>query len=306
MRSETIILASALFFLLLASVNSRGMWGSRRKAIDEESNDDAEDVSGFESLQRRAVNSRRAKTVVGFDGAGAALSGEANIGSTIASFIDMYINMMEEVVNSPDFESSVTPEMIKSIISKVPALTSNPELAQMLDSPQFNDPTLLKQTITDGLSTIRAYSSQIVDTFSDPEKLSALLSQIPEELRTVVDGLMNGDTSAVKDLIANIPGLEPAQKRMMLDMLDGNTGSIADNVKKVLGDPSQIEAARQQFLTNPSMAEMFGITEDILRDKKKFAALMADGMDALAAGGGKDQDSEDDSNRLFKGASMSG
>jgi hypothetical protein len=234
------------------------------------------------------------------------LSGEANIGSTIASFIDMYINMMEEVVNSPDFESSVTPEMIKSIISKVPALTSNPELAQMLDSPQFNDPTLLKQTITDGLSTIRAYSSQIVDTFSDPEKLSALLSQIPEELRTVVDGLMNGDTSAVKDLIANIPGLEPAQKRMMLDMLDGNTGSIADNVKKVLGDPSQIEAARQQFLTNPSMAEMFGITEDILRDKKKFAALMADGMDALAAGGGKDQDSEDDSNRLFKGASMSG
>jgi hypothetical protein len=69
------------------------------------------------------------------------------MGDTIETMINMYISMMEELIESPEFETLVTPEAIKSMFGQIPGLSSQPELVAMLDSPQLNDPRLLKQTI---------------------------------------------------------------------------------------------------------------------------------------------------------------
>jgi hypothetical protein len=193
------------------------------------------------------------------------------------------------------------------MLDKIPGLSSNTEIATMLDSPQFNDPSLLKQTIIDGMKTIEAYAGQIVEMFNDPEKLASLLSQLPLEYQGAFQGLLNGDMSSLKDLVLNVPGVDLAQKKMILDLLDGKTDAVTDSVQKVLSDPNQIEAARQQFLENPAMAEMLGLPLDVLQDKKKFASLMSEGMEQLmSAGAAESDDSDISSNRLFKGSAMSG
>jgi hypothetical protein len=293
-----LLLLSVFILYFSAPVSARGMWGARRKKSDDEAQ---ADLGEFEARQREAVSRRS----IGLEGA--ALGGENNVGIAIKSLIDMYLNMMQEVVNSPDFETSVTPETIRSMLDKIPGLSSNTEIATMLDSPQFNDPSLLKQTIIDGMKTIEAYAGQIVEMFNDPEKLASLLSQLPLEYQGAFQGLLNGDMSSLKDLVLNVPGVDLAQKKMILDLLDGKTDAVTDSVQKVLSDPNQIEAARQQFLENPAMAEMLGLPLDVLQDKKKFASLMSEGMEQLmSAGAAESDDSDISSNRLFKGSAMSG
>jgi hypothetical protein len=43
----------------------------------------------------------------------------------------------------------------------------------------------------------------------------------------------------------------------------------------VLGNTDQMEAARQQFLANPQLAEAIGVPADVVGDPDKWAAAMA-------------------------------
>jgi hypothetical protein len=72
---------------------------------------------------------------------------------------------------------------------------------------------------------------------------------------------------------------------MLNGLLDGNADAITGELKKVLGDADQLEAARKQFLDNPQLAEAMGVPMDVVGDKDKWAAAMAEGMDALTAAG---------------------
>ena len=145
------------------------------------------------------------------------------------------------------------------------------------------------------------------------------MDQLPPQARTAIEGLMSGDMSGLKNMLASIPGIDESQRAMLSNMLDGNMGDlkgIASQAAKTMlnnFDSSQTEAARQQFLANPQMAEMIGLTEDVLNDKAKFEELMSQGMEALmTAATGDDTDTaavDDDSetassasSRLFKGA----
>lgn len=65
-------------------------------------------------------------------------------------------------------------------------LSSQPELVAMLDSPQLKDPAVLKETIQQGLQTIRGYSSEILEFFSSPDKISTMLDQLPDEVRVPI------------------------------------------------------------------------------------------------------------------------
>lgn len=67
----------------------------------------------------------------------------------------------------------------------------------------------------------------------------------------------------------------------MLNLLDGNIDSISRELKKVLSDHSQVEAARQQLLANPEIAEAFGVDTELLQDAKKWAKTMSESADML-------------------------
>jgi len=75
--------------------------------------------------------------------------------------------------------------------------------------------------------------------------------------------------------------LEASQKTFMLNLLDGNIESISRELKKVLSDHSQVEAARQQLLEHPELAEAFGVDAELLQDPQKWAKKMAESADTL-------------------------
>jgi len=331
-------------------VVGRGMWGSRRKQRDDEDRDSTIAAglgSGFETRNTLASMSRKfagvevdgsvgedvvapprprraassaATTTAGMGGAGNGLA------DTVASLLQMYLKMMEDLVHSPDFDTLVTPETMKTMFAKLPGgLADSPEIAGLLDSPQFSDPTLLKQTVLQGVEAIKLYSHELVDMFNHPEKLVAMLDQLPPEMKGAVEGMLQGDMSGLKGMLAAIPGIDESQRALLTNMLDGNVQGMAQQAKALLGQvdvASQTEAARQQFLANPAMAEALGMSADVLHDQENFEALMAQGLDLLnqafdGAAAGEAQGSSDGgggsvdddeagaaSNRLFKGARM--
>ena len=75
--------------------------------------------------------------------------------------------------------------------------------------------------------------------------------------------------------------LEASQKTFMLNLLDGNIDSISRELKKVLSDNTQVEAARQQLLEHPELAEAFGVDAELLQDPKKWAKKMAESADTF-------------------------
>ena len=300
---------SLLVMFASKSLAARGMWGSKRKRDEDEDVDDISGGvgSGFETRGKVVSASKQAKAT-NLDGFDALTTSEGGMGESIESMINMYLNMMEELVESPEFETLITPDAITAMLDQIPGLSDNPEVGAMLDSPALKDPAVLKQTILQGMQAIRSHSSEIIEFFNSPEKIRQVLQELPEEIKGPVNAMMQGDMSGIRDILSNIPGLGAGQQDMLMNLLDGNMDALASSAKKIMSDPDQTEAARQQFLSNPGMAEMFGISEDVINDKSKFEALMADGMDSLLAGGANKETEESvakGKGRMYKGASMS-
>ena len=292
---------------------ARGMWGAKRKRDEDDASTESVSTGlngGFEARQQAAAS-------FGINSVGNTIGtttqgGDSGLGGTVATLLNAYVQMMQELVDSPDFENLVTPDQMRGILSQLPGFTDSPEVKAMLDSPQFQDPALLRETIMQGLLTIKTYSSEIVDMFSDPMKLTQMLEQLPQEMRTAIEGMVQGDMSGLKQMLSMVPGISEAQQGVLMDLLDGNMSGLAASAKDMLSaiSPDQTEAARQQFLANPSLAEMAGISSEVLNDKKQFSELMAQGVDALmaAASGGSDSSESEsgiDTERLLKGAAMS-
>lgn len=291
-----------VLFLLLAFclvVDARGIWGSRKKREE----DVEVPASGFEASRRQAAAAaayrqsegagvaRRADST----GAGAGSGfGSANFGNEMRAVIEKYLGMMEEAIESPEFQTSVTPEVLRNMLDQIPGLADNPQVLAIIDSPEFTDPDKLMQTIRTGLASMRAYTDEIVGVLNSPAKMAELVEQLPAEFRGAVQGLLRGDSSGVLELLDGIPNMTAAQKSMVKSLLSGNTKGIEQSLKSVLGDKSQLEAARQQLLANPEMMEMMGIDASVLQDKRKFAELMSKGMDAFADLSSDDAAEEDE------------
>lgn len=152
----------------------------------------------------------------------------------------------------------ITPEAIRSLINQIPALGSNPDIAALVDNDQFSDPAVLRQTMAEGVQAMKNYSEQLAEVLSDPAQISALLNQLPEEVRAPLEGILSGDMSALKAMINKIPGLDPSQRKLLKSMLDGNAdpAAIQGTINEVLGDPDQVEKVRRQMLENPQMADV--------------------------------------------------
>eukprot|EP01036_Dinobryon_divergens_P004548 gene4548-6020_t len=211
------------------------MWGSRKKRED----DDEITAPEMPDILKNEISSD----------VGSVGSGDFDI----TTFMDTYIGMMEKMMDSPEFDSMLTPEVMGAMFNQMPQLANNPEVVQMLDSPQFKDPVLLRQTISEGLKAMRQYTSQIAEMMQNPEQLQALISQLPEEYQGIVQRLVAGDVSGLKNMITSLPGLNASQRQMLGSMLDGDSKGLANTVEQMMNDPDQVEAARQQFLADPSM-----------------------------------------------------
>ena len=171
---------------------------------------------------------------------------------TIVTAINAYIEMMEKMVATPEFSQLVTPESMKAILNQIPGISSYPEMASMLDSDEFSNPEVLKQTMLEGIKAFRDGADQLAELLSDPLQISTLLEQLPDEVRSVVNSVLSGDMSAVKRMINDVPGLASSQKKLLTSMLDGaNPSALQENVEEILSDPQQVETARQQMLANP-------------------------------------------------------
>mmetsp|Transcript_26946 Transcript_26946/g.27180 ORF Transcript_26946/g.27180 Transcript_26946/m.27180 type:complete len:286 (-) Transcript_26946:215-1072(-) len=254
---------------------ARKMWGTRRRD-DEEDNIQAS--SGFQKYQKQASM----MTDDPINPSDLSLGGADSDGvSVIVNLMETYITMMEKLVQSPDFDSMITPETLRTMFSKIPQLSENPQVSELLDSPAFNDPVLLRQTIAEGLKSMRQYMAQIIEMMKSPEQIQALISQLPAEFQGVLTKLLEGDVSGVKDMITTLPGITESQRTMLVKMLEGDAEGMIQSMQDMFSDPDQIEAARQQFLSDPSMAETVGIPVDVLNDKKKFAAYMKESMKGL-------------------------
>eukprot|EP00600_Ochromonadales_sp_CCMP1393_P006929 CAMPEP_0174954624 /NCGR_PEP_ID=MMETSP0004_2-20121128/530_1 /TAXON_ID=420556 /ORGANISM="Ochromonas sp., Strain CCMP1393" /LENGTH=283 /DNA_ID=CAMNT_0016202463 /DNA_START=40 /DNA_END=891 /DNA_ORIENTATION=- len=260
------------------------MWGSRRKKDVEDNAESAPEETNF-----KPPTSRHAATTAKRHAGAAAGSFGGMSASGMEEMLTTYLNMFEELLNSNDFDSIKTmlnPETIKTMLEQFPGAADSPEVATLMNSPEFNDPEMLRQTMKEGLQFIRSSASDIISMFSDPEKLDELLAQLPPEMRTLMESLQAGDLSGIKDLVRSFPGLEESQKNMLLGLMEGNTDALNNELQKVLGDSEQIEAARQQFLANPELAESMGLPMDLVRDPQKWAQMMAQGAETLMGGGG--------------------
>lgn len=249
------------------------MWGSRRKRDTEENSVPPPSPRSFDIRQTGGVvNSAPGKKAV-----------NDQVASTIEEFANMYIEFVEEMMKSEDFDKLVTPESIQGILQQFPGMAANPEVAELFQSPQLQDPEVLKQTLREGLNTVKAAIPELLNLINDPIRMAELMEQLPPEMQLLVEGMRTGDMSMFRSLVDNLPGLDSDQKAMLKSLMDGNTDILTDQLQKVLGDSDQIEAARQQFLESPEMAEALGIPMEVLNDPKQWASLMSQGMDALTS-----------------------
>jgi hypothetical protein len=155
---------------------------------------------GFEASRRSAQGASLSQ------GAGLAAGLEAlGGGGGLEAIFEGYIKMMEDLIDSPDFATLVTPDMLKQMFDKVPGgMGSSPEIVQLLDSPQFQDPKVLRQTMREGVRTMRTYSKQMLEVFSDPGKMGEVLDQLPAGSKEVLEAILGGDTSKLKVHVLNL------------------------------------------------------------------------------------------------------
>jgi hypothetical protein len=286
--------------LLISAVDGKGMWG-RRKRQDEQ---EVQPNGGFEASRRAAAASA---TAFGRGDAAAAATdfgegvGSVKFGEELKQMIEMYIGLMENAISMPDFAKTVTPEAIRKMLDQVPGLSSNPQVAAVIDSPQFTDPDQLIETVRTGVATLRTYVNDLVDVLNDPVQMSQMVEQLPVEYQDMARRLLAGDTSGLASILDNLPGVTNEHKQMFKSLMAGDVSGLKRQMKGALADVN-VEDSRQALLKNPELLEALGVGPEVLEDPVKFAELMEQGLADLMAGdesGDEGEGEESVASRLF-------
>jgi len=286
------------------------MWGSKRKREEAEAAAAQVQADGGFETSRRAAAAALSSRDLGGSGAtesgGRGGLGSKQFGDQIRLLIETYVDLMEKAIMSPEFASNVTPETVKTMLDQVPGLADNPQIAAVINSPEFTDPDKLLETVRSGISALKMYTNDIVAMLNDPQQVSQMLDQLPVEYQGVMRRLMDGDKSALEDLIEMAPNLTHEARKMMRKLLDGDMAGVISETKSMLKGPkanSQIEDARQMLLNNPEMLAQMGLDISTVSDPAAFQELMSSSMDQLmnmAEGG--DAGDEVGESRLFSGS----
>jgi len=212
------ILLCLLASCALVAESARGIWGGRRKRDEDRevevgstgeasNNKDSDFISPVDEI----ISKRRRRMVS---------PASVDVAQNVANLVDAYLKMMDELMVSPQFDEIATPEGFKNMLEQIPGLGDSPEIAAMLSSPEFQDPAVLKQTIKDGLAAIKLYAGHFIELLSDPSKTQELISQLPPDLKVVLEGVLNGDNTALKAMLSSLPGVGATQLEALESLLD--------------------------------------------------------------------------------------
>ena len=170
---RVIVLVTVLLCLVCVAAG-RGIWGSRKKKDDEE-------VSVNVPKQQRNIPSRNTRNNFGNN------NNNNNVAENIRNMLNAYTTMMETLVDSPEFDSMITPESVKNIIMQVPGFDDNAELRELINSPQFSNPDLLKATIVEGINSLKTYTDTIIEFVNDPAKMQEIIDQVPDNMKEILE-----------------------------------------------------------------------------------------------------------------------
>jgi hypothetical protein len=121
-----------------------------------------------------------------------------------------YIDKMEDLLLSGQFEQFLNPQLINDIFSKIQETGSSypdlePYLSQ-LNMEDLNDLSQIKERLLEGLSYAKEFLNGMNDFVDHPEKLTEMVSSLPSDIQPVVEGLLNGNNVPIKEFIRSIPG----------------------------------------------------------------------------------------------------
>ena len=207
------------------------------------------------------------------------------------TMFDNVIDVMEQFIDMPEFDEHFNPGKVRDMVDMIPGLGDNEEVLAALSSPQFQDKELLKVTVREGLRSLREYTGQLAEMLTNPQALEGLISNLPPDMQNMIRGVLNGDMSGVKQMLASVPGMNPATVEMVSKMLDGDMSSMVDNLQSILCNPENVEQSRQHLLKNPEMAEAMGIPAEVLHDQEKWEALVDEGKTQLGDNMGEGKES---------------
>lgn len=207
-----------IVLVLLSSVlvSSRTMWGIKKKQKDEELEEQINDVllkaekrkgksSSTEQAKKverkplsrtRANNSKKAPSDF-----------FANTNpNEILAFYKLAIEKFKEIVNSDQFEQYFSKDTLEQVIKTMSEQNLNAEVMEKLQSLNLDDVQVLKEAMLQGVEIAEKYLEEFSEVLTDPSKLTELLEQVPAEFRDILQALMSGDVSAIRDLVLSLPG----------------------------------------------------------------------------------------------------
>jgi hypothetical protein len=195
------VLLLIAFVLLVDLVECKKMWGSRKKRSEEEEvvpKQAPKTVVSEQSKNRIGKANRRYKPSFETDA--------PTDGNKFQEMFDLYVNGFEELLESEDFDEMINPESLRNMMLQFPGAADVPELANLMNMPELNDPKLLKATMREGLKLARSSSAEIFALLNDPDKVEELVGQLPREVKDLLAALRTGDLTALKDFAVNVPG----------------------------------------------------------------------------------------------------
>lgn len=292
--------------VLFPIVNSKSMWGARKKreTVEEDSDDVNQLLQNLAGKQKRTPRRDDYQVVPPQRRSGRGMPNIPNVPS-LAEFKAMafgYLETMETLLeNDVQIAQIFNPEVIQSVLDTVftpEVLEAVPDdVRGYLDSLDLKNPRVLKQAMSQSIPVIREYLEKIFEYVENPAKLQEFLSQFPE-YQTIVTALATGDYSALQDMILNssildenqketvqkiiagdfsgIPGLDEEQQSTLSSLFAGDWNSIFSTLKSNFANPEVFESLRQQLLaTGPEVTDTLaelGLSGDLLNNPKKFQA----------------------------------
>jgi hypothetical protein len=268
---------------LIGFVEGRGIWGGRKKKSDDEPSAPVVESGLFTGSNKNNANARKLQqpqpSKMAMDG-----FSSSSVSALIEKIYGVF-DTVEQMMDTPEFSDMMTPDTIREAFLNVPGIEQHQEVLAMLDSPQFTDPVMLRQTILDGIQEMRIYVDQMGTVMKDPTMRSSMLAALPPDLALAVERLIEGDMSGVRTFLEGTPGIEEEQINIILSLLEGDITKIQDQMLSLLANKDHIEATRQQLLQNPQMAEMMGIEMEVIRNKRKWNEMVKEMKNQLNGSG---------------------
>lgn len=133
------------------------------------------------------------------------LFGSANP-AEILGFYKLAIQKFKEIIDTDQFDEYFNKETFEQVLKVVSEQNLNPEITENLLKLNFDDLSEVKKVMKQGVEIAEGYLEQVAEVINDPTKFAELLDQVPAEFKGVLQALLSGDVSTIKQLLLTLPG----------------------------------------------------------------------------------------------------